>query len=338
MAPARLHGALCAAVLATACLVAAPAHGAESSKAADRVAVGAFIPGAAAHPSLISEYAERVGRKPAIVTYYRRWDEKPFDERTLTRVARRGALPMVTWEPWDRRLSDIAAGRYDAYIRSAARHAAAWDRSLMVRFGHEMNGDWYPWGEGVGGNVALDYVRAWRHMVKIFRREGARKVLWMWAPNADDRLGNPPSRRLYPGDRFVDWVGLSGFSWGGPWDWKSPYSIFHFSYEQLLRISNRPIALAETGAGEVGGDKAAWIKQLFGRDLERMNRVRAVIWFNGRKNWANWDVNSSPKSLAAFRSVLATSRYAGKASDLVGSGLKQRWGGVAAARPSTVGR
>jgi hypothetical protein len=75
----------------------------------------------------------------------------------------------------------------------------------------------------------------------------------------------------------------------------------------------------------VGGSKSAWIKQLFGRDLARMPRVRALIWFNGRKNWANWDVKSSRASLAAFRTAIASPRYSGRASDLVGSGLSGPW-------------
>jgi hypothetical protein len=329
----RLAGVLCCAAGTVLAFASSPAG------AATPVVVGAFIPGAAAHPSLIDDYAREVGRRPAVVVYYRRWDEKAFDGRTMTRVARRGALPMITWEPWDRPLQDIEAGKYDDYIRASARAAAAWGRAVMVRFAHEMNGDWYPWGEGVNGNRARDYVRAWKRIVRIFRKEGATNVRWMWAPNADDRLGNPPSARLYPGDHYVDWVGLSGFSWGGPWEWKSATSIFRFSYQQLLRISTRPIALAETGASEVGGSKSAWIRQLFGRDLDRMSRVRAVIWFNGRKNWANWDVNSSRASLAAFRSAIASPRYSGRASDLVGNALKPHaWGEIPGLAPATFGR
>ncbi|HEX8075830.1 MAG TPA: glycosyl hydrolase [Thermoleophilaceae bacterium] len=333
MTPARRLATALFGTAAAAALIAAPAAGAP-----DRVAVGAYIPGAAAHPSLINRYARQVGRRPAIVVWYRRFDERPFDARTLTRVARRGALPMVTWEPWDRPLRDIANGEYDGYLRRSARAAADWGRPIMVRFAHEMNGDWYPWGEGVDGNVARDYVRAWRRIVRIFRGQKARNVRWMWAPNADDKSGNPPSRRLYPGDRYVDWVGLSGFSWGGPWDWKSARAIFRDSYHEVERISSRPVAIAEIGASEIGGDKADWIRQTFARDLVRMARVRAVIWFNGRKNWANWNVDSSPRALAAFRSALALPRYAGTARNIVGSALKHRWGTVPGMPPPTSAR
>lgn len=334
----RAAAALCAALF-----VAAPAAArAAAPPAGDEVgpvAVGAFIPGAAAHPSLISRYAREVGRRPAIVAYYRTWAERPFDNRTLTRIARRGAVPFATWEPWHRPLREIAAGRYDDYLRSQARAAARWRRAVIVRFAHEMNGDWYPWSEGVNGNKAADYVAAWRHIVRVFREEHATNVRWMWAPNADKQLGNPPSRRLYPGDGYVDWVGLSGFCWGGQWDWENGYSIFHFSYQQLLRISRRPIAIAETGASEVGGDKARWIRDLFARDLVRMPRIRAVVWFNGRKDWANWNIHSSARAFAAFRQAVAAPRYSARPSDLVGDTLKKPpWGELPGAAPQPPGR
>jgi hypothetical protein len=60
-----------------------------------------------------------------------------------------------------------------------------------------------------------------------------------------------------------------------------------------------------------------------------MSRVRAVSRFNGRKNWANWNVDSSRASRVAFRSALAPPHYAGSAGDLVGAAIRSRgWGSV----------
>ena len=280
----------------------------------DRVAVGAYIPHATRRPSLFRRYARMTGRRPAIIAYYRKWREgRAFDALTLRRVARNRAVPLVTWEPWHQPLRAIAAGRYDAYIRSSARDARRWGRTILVRFAHEMNGDWYPWG--AHANPPRVYVRAWRRVVRIFRDVGARKVRFVWTPNVDYG-GLPLMRRLYPGDRHVDWVGLSGFSWGGPWEWESAYDVFHNSYRSITRMTRKPFMVAETAAGETGGDKAAWIKRTFGRDLRRMPRIRAVVWFNGRQQWANWNVNSSRESLRAFRAAVASPRYAGTAADV----------------------
>jgi hypothetical protein len=278
------------------------------------IAVGAYIPGAPQSARPIRTYARRTGRAPAIVLYYRNWDaHQTFDEPSLRRVARNGAVPLVTWEPRYQPLTEIAAGDHDGYLVESARDARRWGRPIYVRFAHEMNGDWYPWG--TSGNSERDYVRAWRHVVRVFRREGATNVRWVWTPNADSE-GLERIRALYPGDRFVDWVGLSGFSWGGPWEWESAIEIFRRSYRTVTRLTRKPFMIAETAAGEDGGDKAAWIRSAFACELPAMPRVRAVVWFNGRKNWAHWDVDSSRAALRAFRSSVGAPRYSAGPDDL----------------------
>ena len=55
---------------------------------------------------------------------------------------------------------------------------------------HEMNGNWYPWAEGVNGNVAGDYVNAWRHVRAIFRdtlKNPARRIGGLLRADPRDR-------------------------------------------------------------------------------------------------------------------------------------------------------
>ena len=285
----------------------------------NRVALGAFVPGATRRPVLFKRYARQTGHRPAILAYYRGWrDGQIFDRLTLNRVAREGATPMITWEPWHQPLREIAAGRYDAYIRSSARDARRWGRPILLRLAHEMNGDWYPWGSR--DNPPLTYVRAWRQVVRIFRKQGADNVRFAWTPNVD--TGGPAlMKRLYPGDRWVDWVGLSGFSWGGPWQWESALDVFRDSYRWITRMTKKPFLIAEISAGEVGGDKARWIERTFAKDLPRLPRVRAVVWFNARHDWAEFAVDSSRASLRAFRKGVADPRYSGTPDDVNQGGL-----------------
>ena len=288
-------------------------------RAADRVALGAYIPGATDHPRRIERFVRKTGRRPAIIMYFRRLrDVRAFDARTLRRVRRAGAVPMITWEPWSQPLRDIARGLHDGYLRSEARAARRWGRLVLVRFAHEMNGDWYPWG--VQASTPREYVRAFRRVVTIFRRERAANVRFVWAPNGDtggDRL----IRRLYPGDRWVDWVGFSGYGWGGPWEWLEPIDVYQHMYRTLTDITDKPIVIAETGAGEVGGDKSRWIRRAFGRDLPRLRRVRALIWFDDRDQIADFRIDSTRASLRAFRAAVASPRYAGTAADVKQGGL-----------------
>ncbi|WP_217631238.1 glycosyl hydrolase [Modestobacter sp. DSM 44400] len=84
---------------------------------------------------------------------------------------------------------------------------------MTIRLMHEMNGNWYPWGSGANGNQPGEFVLAWRHVHDRFTALGVTNVAWTWAPNAV-YTGGAPLAPLYPGDAYVDAVGLSNYNWG----------------------------------------------------------------------------------------------------------------------------
>ena len=135
-------------------------------------------------------------------------------------------LPLISWEPWDYRkespivslrgdqpaysLANIVNGDYDRYIRSWAKGVKGLGYTIALRFAHEMNGNWYPWGVFTNGNDSREYVRAWRHVHGIFTSVGATNVIWVWSPNIIWNTFTHLSS-LYPGNNYVDWIGLSGY-------------------------------------------------------------------------------------------------------------------------------
>lgn len=290
-----------------------------------QVALGAFIPGASSDPAKIDAYARLVGRMPAVVMWYQRWEApwNDFDPRTPNAILARGAMPMISWEPqnvattdaaWS--LASIVDGAHDAYIRRWTAAVAAWGRPIYVRPMFEMNGWWAPWGVEVNGNSASAYVAAWRHIVDIARSEGATNIRWVWCPNVDNDGLGVPFASLYPGDAYVDWVGLDGFNRGTSWSstsWVTLERIFTVSIRHLREVSGKPLLIGETGSSEVGGDKAAWIESSFARIPEDLPGVRAVIWFDKLETEVgiDWRVNSSAASLAAFRSVATSPVFSG---------------------------
>ena len=86
----------------------------------------------------------------------------------------------------------MIAGTHDAYIREFAEDARDWGHPFFLRFNWEMNGNWFPWSEGVNGNQPGEYVAAWRHVHDIFTEVGATNATWVWCPNVD------------PGGKFSD--------------------------------------------------------------------------------------------------------------------------------------
>jgi Glycosyl hydrolase family 26 len=290
------------------------------SSSFDPISLGAYIAGAPQDAAKIDEFTRMVGAPPALVMWYQDWahdDIKEFNPAFMNAVTERGATPVVTWEPWDYTgspsqpayaLRTIIAGNYDGYIRQWARDAHRWGRRMYLRFAHEMNGNWYPWSRGVNGNTSAEYIAAWQHVVRIFREEGATNVQWIWSPNiaynSDTQFTD-----LYPGDDYVDWVALDGYNGGTKiaHRWLSLVQVFTPSYEILASMTNKPMMIAETASAEEGGNKADWIRQGFEELPLKLPRIRAVIWFDENKE-ADWRVNSSMASLAAYREVVASLR------------------------------
>jgi hypothetical protein len=250
------------------------------------------------------------------VAWFADWAQVPsFDAAQARAVAERGSVPEISWEPWDPRqgtrspqpeyrLSRISGGAFDPYIERWAREIAAYGGPVRLRFAHEMNGRWYPWAESQNGNRPGDFARAWRHVHRIFERAGADNVTWIWSPVAGalDR-----SRETYPGDAYVDVIGLSGFNGGSEVfakEWRSFERVYGPSLDYLHDLApGRPVQVTEVASAEQGGDKARWIEEMF-TALERRPWVEGLTWFDVDKE-ADWRIASSPRAQAAFAAGLS---------------------------------
>jgi hypothetical protein len=276
----------------------------------------------------------KVGISPNVVGYFSGWDEN-FRANAVTRSWQQGRLPMMTWEsrPIDAgndtvdapaySLPNIIRGDFDAYLHQYAKDIVSTGLPLAIRLDHEMNGIWYPWaetdgqGRSINGNNVGDYVKMWRHVHDIFQQEGANDlVVWVWAPNIVNNL--PATHKapgylesLYPGDAYVDWVGLSGYL-RPPYKADNDFSFdytFKASLDKLRSITSKPILLAEVGASETGGHKATWITSFFQALGEPENKdIIGFSWFNlavtsyveGVRATNDWRIDSRADTLSAF--------------------------------------
>lgn len=277
---------------------------------------GVAVAGAPTDLSEVATLTGGLGEAPGQVTFYSAWSlGGDFPAADAARVAATGAVPELTWEPWDPAagvaqpayaLDRITAGDFDAYLTRWAKQVKAYGKPLVIRFAHEMNGSWYPWAEQVNGNGPGDYRAAWQHVVGIFQRAKVANVSWTFAANVP-YPGSTPLASLYPGDGYVDRVGLDGYNWGTtqPWStWQSFGDLFGPGVAELRSITTRPVYVCETAAPEgAGGDKAAWISDMWSW-LAVHPEVRGLTWFSLAKE-ADWRIDSSPASLAAFRAGLA---------------------------------
>jgi beta-mannanase len=165
-----------------------------------------------------------------------------------------------------------------------------------------MNGNWYPWAELANGNRPGEFARAWQHVHGIFDEAGATNVEWVWTP-----VARRVSAAFYPGDPYVDRVGLSGFNGGVQLTWREYESFDEFvvpALNELRRVApDKPVELSEIGVAEEGGSKAEWIEGMF-KTLRDRPEIDALIWFNLVKD-SDWRIQSSPEANLAFAEGVA---------------------------------
>jgi beta-mannanase len=134
----------------------------------------------------------------------------------------------------------------------------------------------------------------------------------VFSPNVTDEPRTDANRmeRYYPGDDVVDVLALDGYNWGtvrGWSTWTSFEDVFRGGYDRIARIGSQPIWFAEVASAEAGGDKPAWVADMFAGAEAAFPRLEALIWFDERKE-ADWRIASRPEVVAAFRSALGGER------------------------------
>lgn len=278
---------------------------------------GVATPGGPMASAELDEVATLAGEIPSVVMSYKDFLQAPPISE-LDAVRSRGATPLVTWEPWawgggvDQpaySLARITAGDFDTYISQWGQSLAAWGKPVMLRFAHEMNGNWYPWAEGVNGNQTGEYAAAWRHVHDVVAATGATNVQWVWSPNVP-YWGSTDLTGLFPGAGYVDIVALDGYNWGTSqtWSsWVSPVDLFAPGISQLRTLApGKPVLIAETASSELGGSKASWNTDLVSY-LAAQPDVMGFVWFDMQKE-TDWRINSSDTSASAFKSALLARR------------------------------
>jgi hypothetical protein len=299
----------------------------------------------------LEDFEQLVGKHQAIIASSSYWGEQSFPTANLNVIWRYGAMPLVFWSPWDKPyvqgrgpdrfgLREILAGKWDEYIDRWGDAAREFGKPMIIAFGVEMNGDWFPWsgwyygadrwidldddanpeaGEWEGPDV---FKKTYRHVVDRVRARGAANIKWMFHTNnysyPIDTWNFAPS--YYPGADYVDWLGMSVYGQQFK-DEASPgiQSLLDWPYEEMSRLdANKPIMVAEWGTGEFpkAGNKPEWIKESLDLFRTRYPRIKAAVywherWQNADGSYSNLRVNSSVESLNAYRQAVADPNWLG---------------------------
>lgn len=218
---------------------------------------------------------------------------------------------------------------------------------VWLRFGQEMNGSWYVWGQ-----QPTEYVDAFR-LVAAAVHQIALGTVMVWSPNygggypflgetynarpgtaqfalldTDGATGlsdhgtalnqdDDPYGPYYPGDAYVDWVGLDLYHFGNRWPWgandvpeantfidqitgrynggQGDETMVPNFYRTYSVGHHKPFAISETAAlydlanTSSGADelavKGSWINQVYSpRVRSELPELAMVNWFEHEKN------------------------------------------------------
>ncbi|MFG0248965.1 MAG: glycoside hydrolase family 26 protein [Phycisphaeraceae bacterium JB051] len=224
-----------------------------------------------------------------------------------------GMTPLIAWSwmDWhDKKtspsLQDVVTGKYDWYFDDWIKGVKEFGDPIFIRLSHEMDGDWYPYSEGWKDNptrnTAADFIAYYRYVVDRFNKAGVKNVAWVWCVNGD-RSGGKDWPDYYPGDQYVDWLGIDPYSSRNPREMIEPL---------LTMYPNKPLMIPEGGTGPSQTkwnnnftSNEAWINELFDVIAENP-RVKALCWF---EFGSEWKLANDPKQLKAYQARITDKRF-----------------------------
>lgn len=118
--------------------------------------------------------------------------------------------------------------------------------------------------------------------------ELSERVQWIFAPNNVSNITMPGFEEYYPGDNYVDWVGISSFNFGGYTSPNTGYTAPWGTFDNVTRpyldrlrrmAPNKPLALLQFGSISFGGDKNEWIIDFIMKAIQ-YPKLYLIFYFN----------------------------------------------------------
>ncbi|OGO79569.1 MAG: hypothetical protein A2Y23_09375 [Clostridiales bacterium GWB2_37_7] len=283
-------------------------------KAANNVQWGIFYPSSLKPFEKFKELEQKINYKfPVILNYIYLGHE--FPKATLEQAYKEDKIVELTlqtmWSvlPEDTAdnknklhstVYDIIDGKYDEYLRDFANQLKDFGRPVLFRLNNEMNGTWTVYSGIATMNDPDLFIEAWRRIYEIFKEQQVTNAIWIFNPNDRDY---PPlnwnnQASYYPGDGYVQLIGVTGYNTGNYFEkktgekWRSFNEIYqHINDKFSVMYSNYPWIITEFASNSVGGDKQAWIKEMFD-SIQNYPNIKIAVW------WSYFDPDPETKQPA----------------------------------------
>nr|WAB55569.1 beta-1,3-xylanase [synthetic construct] len=172
----------------------------------------------------------------------------------------------------------VSSGEYDRQIETLAEFIKEANRPVYLRIGYEFDGDWNSYNPE-------KYRVAFRYIHEKLRNLAGENKSFVWQ-SASRNYQKPDLSLWYPGDDYVDWVGLSYFA---------PAEVLAFA-----RLHNKPVMISEATPqrydlldGPSGKNRVKktpeeiwneWFKPFFEFMYENSDVIKGFAYIN-----ADWD-------------------------------------------------
>ncbi|WP_198850859.1 glycosyl hydrolase [Alicyclobacillus sp. SO9] len=293
------------------------------------------------------------GKKPAIYLTYRNFYES-FPTQFANEVKSLHGAVQIGWQPEIQINGQTKSLDYlftqnpkqtKSYIRQFIADAKASGVPVFLRFASEMNGPWTPW-HSKAADGSPDYTlfkKAWVEVWNEIQAQKASNVVMVFSPTS---IVSGPSRnqeimKFYPGDKYVDWIGESVYTFPyNPaiqsetlgdnivYQAEGVYDLFR-SHKKPFMISEGAAVSAMPDPWKPGGsillpqkNYSDWatmqISNMMNIIPKAMPLVKAVTYFNESTVLADaspndknitYNVNEHKNTMAAFKNSISDSDY-----------------------------
>jgi beta-mannanase len=249
----------------------------------------------------------------------------PSIER-MNKIISEGFVPMITLENHfiisnkniqQPNLYSILDGHFDSFFGYWASQIKQVKGTVLLRMLHEFNGDWYPWCVVHNNKDPKLLAKTFCYIRNIFSQNHVTNVKFIWCPNS---MSVPQESwnyimDAYPGDDFVDYVGLDIYNGAGNniiWtSFRKEGMENYFLLTNLL--PDKPLIICETASRErlktetlPAQSKAEWVEQMSEALKTDMSKIRLVTWFNEKETFK---INSSKEARDAYFKYILCDDY-----------------------------
>ena len=169
---------------------------------------------------------------------------------------------------------------------------------VLFRPWHEMNGDFFYWGEGF--RTTEEYIQLYRDTVTILSEDfDVHNVIYMYAPNWVS--SSSEYLRNYPGDEYVDMLGVDVYDFKNGNFLQSALRNLQI-VEDIATTKNMLFALTETGIENVT-ENDWWTNRLY-KAIRSSSITYTMVWRNDTPSFFHAPFLGHP-SVENFREFLS---------------------------------